>query len=106
VDHRSGPSRRWRLSCAVKDTRARAMVGCAGGSEYGCATDGTKTVVWDRFTYCHAKRLTRQTALAKEASFRQDGHHRFFALLGHNRELHLAALDVENRIRRVPLRKD
>ena len=54
----------------------------------------------------HAKRLARQTALAEEAAFRQDGNHGFFATLGYNRELHLAALDVEHRIRRVPLRKD
>ena len=54
----------------------------------------------------HAKRLARQTALAKETVFRQDGNDGFFAALGYNRELHLAALDVEHRIRRVPLRKD
>jgi hypothetical protein len=60
--------------------------------------------------YCsrggHTQGLTRQTAFAEEASFRQDGHYRFFALLGHDRELYLAALDVENRIRRISLRKD
>jgi hypothetical protein len=54
----------------------------------------------------HANWLTRQTALAKEAGFRQDGNHGFFATLGDNREFHLAALDIEHGIRRVPLRKD
>src|ERR1019366_4512825 len=54
----------------------------------------------------HAKRLTRQTALSEEAGFRQDGDHGFFAALGYHRELHLAALDVEHRVRRVSLRKD
>ena len=54
----------------------------------------------------HAKRLARQTALAKKATFRQDGDDGFFALLGYSRELHLAALDVEHRIRGVSLRKD
>jgi len=53
----------------------------------------------------HAKRLACQTALAKEASFRQDGNDGFFATLGYNRELYLAALDVEHRIRRIHLRK-
>jgi hypothetical protein len=64
------------------------------GAPFDCASGG------------HAKRLARQTALAKEATFRQDGNDGFFATLGYSREFHLAALEVENRIRRVPLRKD
>ena len=64
------------------------------GAQFDCASGG------------HAKRLARQTALAKEATFRQDGNDGFFATLGYSREFHLAALEVENRIRRVPLRKD
>ena len=63
-----------------------ALLNCAGGG--------------------HAKRLTRKTALAEETGFRQDGNHGFFATLGYHRELHLAALDVEHRVCRVPLRKD
>ena len=54
----------------------------------------------------HAKRLPRQTALAEKATFRQDGNHRFFALRGYSRELHLATLDVEHSIRGVSLRED
>jgi len=54
----------------------------------------------------HAKRLARQTALTEKATFRQDGNDGFFALRGYSRELHFAALEVEHRIRCVPLRKD
>jgi hypothetical protein len=50
--------------------------------------------------------LARQTALAEETSLRQDGNDGFFATLGYNRELYLAALEVEHRISRVSLRKD
>ena len=50
--------------------------------------------------------MTCETALAKEAGFRQDGDHRFFAPLGYHRKLYLAALDIENGIRTVALRKD
>jgi hypothetical protein len=49
--------------------------------------------------------LARQTALAKEATFRQGDNHGFFAMLGFNGELHLAALDVEHRICRAPCEK-
>jgi hypothetical protein len=54
----------------------------------------------------HAAPLFRQTALAEEAVLWQNGNHRFFATLRYHSELYPAVLDVEHRIRRVPLRID
>jgi hypothetical protein len=47
--------------------------------------------------------LARQAALAKEAGFGQDGDDGFFATLGDNRELHLAALEVERESQSKPI---
>jgi hypothetical protein len=49
-----------------------------------------------------ATRLASQTALAEETSFRQDGNLCGLAAPGGGGELHIAALDVEHRIRRIP----
>ncbi len=77
------------VSCSITDFSTRMMV-----LRWSCASSS------------HAKRLARQTALAKETAFRQDSNDSFFALLGHNGELHLAALHVKHRIRSFPLRKN
>jgi hypothetical protein len=50
--------------------------------------------------------LSSQTAFAKKAIPQQDGDYRFFATRRGDRELHRAALDVENSIGFVPLRKN
>jgi hypothetical protein len=47
--------------------------------------------------------LRRETAFAEEAGIRQAGHHNFFAALGDDRELHLAVLDVEDRVCHISL---
>src|ERR1700730_1504035 len=54
----------------------------------------------------HAPGLPGQASLAAEIAGSEDCNDRFFPLLGNHGELHFAALDVENRIRRLPLRKD
>jgi hypothetical protein len=54
----------------------------------------------------HLPRLGRHAAFAQEVALRQDRNHRFLALLRHDRQLHLAGLDVEDCIRRVPLREN
>ena len=54
----------------------------------------------------HTDRLPRQTALAEETGLRQNGNYCFFAALRYDCELHLTALDVEDRIRNIPLIKD
>ena len=64
------------------------------------------TLFWSAVAVAMAEPLSRQTALAEEAVVWQNGNHRFFAGLRYHRELHAAALDVEHRVRRVPLGKD
>src|SRR6202790_1850659 len=54
----------------------------------------------------HPQRLPSQTAFAKKATPQQDGDDRFFATRSGHRELHRTALDIENRIGFVPLRKN
>jgi hypothetical protein len=54
----------------------------------------------------HAELLPRQTAFAEEAALRQNGNHRFFAALRHNGQPYPATLDIEDRIRSIPLRED
>jgi hypothetical protein len=47
-----------------------------------------------------------QASFAEELSGFQDSDHGFLALLGHNANLYLSLLDIENSIRGVALRKD
>src|SRR5436190_19009251 len=47
-----------------------------------------------------------QTSFAEKVTWSQDGNHRFLALLGNDRELDLALLDVKNRVRDLSLRKN
>ena len=54
----------------------------------------------------YALRLPGKTSLAEEFVRTEDCDDRFLALLGNDGELHLAFLDVEDRIGRVALRKD
>ncbi len=55
---------------------------------------------------CHTRWLTREASLAEKFASAQNGDNRFFALLGHNRELHLASPEVEQGIRRLSLPED
>jgi hypothetical protein len=50
--------------------------------------------------------LPSQTAFAKKATSLQEGDHSLFATRGDHRELHRPALDVEDSISCIPLRKD
>jgi hypothetical protein len=54
----------------------------------------------------HAQRLARKTRFTKETRWFQNRDHRFFALLGYDGQLNLAILDIEDGIRRIPLRKN
>jgi hypothetical protein len=54
----------------------------------------------------HTKRLTRQATLSEKTVLRQNGNHRFFTTLRYHHKFYLAALDVEDSIRRVSLQKD
>jgi hypothetical protein len=54
----------------------------------------------------HAKRLAGETRFTKKTRWVQNRDHRFFALLGHNGQLDLAILDIEDGIRRIPLGKN
>ena len=47
-----------------------------------------------------------QTPFAKKLTRSEDCNHRFLALLGNDRELDLALLDVKNRVRDLSLRKN
>src|SRR6266446_5513666 len=47
-----------------------------------------------------------QTSFAKKMTWSQDCNHRFLALLGNDRELDLALLDVKNRVRELSLREN
>src|SRR3984893_8916521 len=55
---------------------------------------------------CDAQRMAIQTSFAKKVAGSQDCDDCFLALLGNDRELDLALLDVENRVRDLSLRKD
>ncbi len=54
----------------------------------------------------HAKQLPGQRTLAKKTSAVEYPNGGFFAGLGYDRESHAALLDVENRVRSVPLGED
>src|ERR1700731_4054666 len=47
-----------------------------------------------------------ETSFAEKLTWFQDGDHRFLALLGNDRELDLALLDVKDRVRDLSLRKN
>src|ERR1700674_417072 len=68
--------------------------------------DADKTTIGHRGCGRDAQRLTCQASLAEEITGVQNGNDRLLALLGCNRDLHLAASDVEHRIRRFPLPED
>src|SRR5258707_5045685 len=53
----------------------------------------------------HAKRLTRQTTLAKEVAGPQNCHDRLFATRTKRGNLHAARLDVHHAVGRASLRK-
>src|SRR5229473_5836256 len=55
---------------------------------------------------CDAQRMAIQTPFAKKMTGSQDCDDRFLALLGNDRELDLALLDVKNRVRDLSLRKN
>src|ERR1700676_1138539 len=59
-----------------------------------------------RFPPVQPQRLPPQTAFAKKATPQQDGDDCFFATRSSHRELHRTALDIENCIGFVPLRKN
>ena len=65
-----------------------------------------KSAIGHRDSRCHAQRLTGEASLAEELAGAQNGDDRFFALLGYDRELHLAPPDVEQGIRRLSLPED
>ena len=47
---------------------------------------------------CDAQRMAIQTSFAKKVTRSEDCNDRFLALLGNDRELDLALLDVKNRV--------
>src|SRR4029450_8770222 len=54
----------------------------------------------------HAKRLSRQASFTKEIAAPQDRDNRFLPASGENRQLHLALLNVKDRVRGTTLRED
>src|SRR5436309_3521988 len=55
---------------------------------------------------CDAQRMAIQTRFTKKLTRSEDCNDRFLALLGNDRELELAFLDVKNRVRDLSLRKN
>ena len=55
---------------------------------------------------CHTRLLTCEASLTEELTGAQNGDNRFLALLGYNRELHLASTEIEQGIRRLSLPED
>src|SRR5216684_7831902 len=55
---------------------------------------------------CDAQRMAIQTSFAKKVAGSQDRDDCLLALLGNDRELDLAFLDVKNRVRDLSLRKN
>src|SRR5512136_1680638 len=55
---------------------------------------------------CHTRWLTCEASLAEEFAGAQNGDNGLFALLGHDRELHLTSPEIEQGIRRLPLPED
>src|SRR5579872_825244 len=60
--------------------------------------------------YCrcssHAERLTCEATFAKKVPLAQDANGCFLSIVGHDRYLHLAALDIKQCVSRIPLRED
>src|SRR4030095_14351947 len=54
----------------------------------------------------HAKRLSRQASFTKEISASQDRDNRFLPATGEDRQLHLALLNVKDRVGGTALRED
>jgi hypothetical protein len=54
----------------------------------------------------HAKRLAGETRFTKKTRRLQNRDHRFCDLLGHDGQLDLASLDLEDGIRCIPLRQN
>src|SRR5436309_260475 len=55
---------------------------------------------------CHPNRLTGRNAFfPQKVALTQQGCGCFFAPMGHNRELHFAALNIEYRVTGIPLRE-
>ena len=52
------------------------------------------------------QRLSSQTTLAKKVAVLQDSDYSFLSTLGHDRQLHVAILDVEHRVSLIALPKD
>ena len=75
------------------------------GNQFVCnefCADALQTSVGCR----HAPRLSRQAALSAEFVWTQDRNNGFPSLLGNDRDLDLAFLDMEHRIRRLALREN
>ena len=68
--------------------------------------DPEETAICDRCSRCHTQRLTCEASLAEELAGAQCGDDRFLALLGYNRELHLALSKIEYGIRGLSLIED
>src|SRR5580700_9924482 len=54
----------------------------------------------------HAERLTRKATFTKKVLLTQDADGRFLPIVRHDRQLHLAALDIKHCVSRIPLRED
>jgi hypothetical protein len=62
--------------------------------------------VFDRDRRRHAARMLAETTLAEELPGLQDSDNRLLALAGDHRQLDPPLLDIEDRVRRFPLRVD
>src|SRR5216684_1278502 len=76
------------------------------GGDHGRLLQARNHAFIDRPRCCDAQRMAIQTSFAKKVTWSQDCNHRFLALLGKDSELHLALLDVKNRVRSISLREN
>jgi hypothetical protein len=102
------------LSTQMADGTNRA-VSCSGShlAQTGNGIDHTCSLGADMKKWCpsaprrvNPQRLPSQAAFPKKAGSLQEGDYCFFTTRGDRRELHGAALKLENGISRVPLRKN
>src|SRR5580704_3625408 len=73
------------------------------GSDHGRLRNASNHAFIDRPCCCDAQRMAIKTPFAKKMIWSQHCHHRFLALLGNDRELDVAFLDVKDRVRILSL---
>src|SRR6266545_7141787 len=90
----------------MRDEQFRDFVLLVKHAQHQQLLDPEEIAICNRCSRCHAQRLTCEASLAEKLAGAQRGDDRFLALLGYNRELHLALSKIEYAIRGLSLIED